>query len=269
MRSRSGPTPSWSRAVPRPTSPRCWPSPPLGRESPSSRSATARRGGAAALALSRRAGAWAWCSPAPPIADSMDVDAPLSSPTRLRAEGGRPYVVPRGGATPVGACGFAGRRRGAGSPSSPSSPPAWCSPSAQAAASPGCSRASSSSGSAVDVGVVGAPAGRRDRTQVADLRRRTAHGCSASASRPLATRAGRRAGPGYGGGGRRRTRWRAHSGAQRFRRRPGLQREGAAVADRPSRRAAGPVLYWSTGGALAARRRTHHGPATAIGGSAA
>lgn len=63
------------------------------------------RDGAAALALSRRAGAAVEFTGS---ADrrSMDVHAGELA-GRLRAEGRRPYVVPRGGATPVGACGFA------------------------------------------------------------------------------------------------------------------------------------------------------------------
>lgn len=63
------------------------------------------RGGAAALALSRTAGALVEFTGS---ADrrSMDIHAGELA-GRLRAEGRRPYVVPRGGATPIGACGFA------------------------------------------------------------------------------------------------------------------------------------------------------------------
>ncbi|TCC62313.1 pyridoxal-phosphate dependent enzyme [Kribbella pittospori] len=63
------------------------------------------RDGAAALALSRRAGAAVEFTGS---ADrrSMDIHA-RELAGRLRAQGRRPYVVPRGGATPVGACGFA------------------------------------------------------------------------------------------------------------------------------------------------------------------
>jgi len=63
------------------------------------------RGGAAALALSKRAGA---CVEFTGSADRSSMDeraAELAS--AMRADGRRPYVVPRGGATPVGACGFA------------------------------------------------------------------------------------------------------------------------------------------------------------------
>jgi 1-aminocyclopropane-1-carboxylate deaminase/D-cysteine desulfhydrase-like pyridoxal-dependent ACC family enzyme len=65
----------------------------------------APRAGAAALALSRRAGARIDFTG---DADrrSMDVRG-LELAAKLRSEGRRPYVVPRGGATPIGACGFA------------------------------------------------------------------------------------------------------------------------------------------------------------------
>lgn len=63
------------------------------------------RGGAAALALSRRAGA---CVEFTGVADRSSMDERANElATVMRAEGRRPYVVPRGGATPVGACGFA------------------------------------------------------------------------------------------------------------------------------------------------------------------
>ncbi len=63
------------------------------------------RGGAAAVALSRRAGAVVEFTGSP---DRRSMDVYAGELTgRLRSEGRRPYVVPRGGATPVGACGFA------------------------------------------------------------------------------------------------------------------------------------------------------------------
>ena len=62
--------------------------------------------GAAALAVSKRAGAEVVFTGS---ADrqSMEVGA-RELAERLGAEGARPYFVPRGGASPVGACGFAG-----------------------------------------------------------------------------------------------------------------------------------------------------------------
>ncbi|MEV5966368.1 pyridoxal-phosphate dependent enzyme [Kribbella sp. NPDC051952] len=63
------------------------------------------RGGAAALALSKRAGARVEFTG---VADRSSMDQYAGELAgRLRAEGRRPYVVPRGGATPIGACGFA------------------------------------------------------------------------------------------------------------------------------------------------------------------
>lgn len=63
------------------------------------------RGGAAALALSRRAGARVEFTGS---ADRSSMDEHAAElATKLRAEGRHPYVVPRGGATPIGACGFA------------------------------------------------------------------------------------------------------------------------------------------------------------------
>jgi 1-aminocyclopropane-1-carboxylate deaminase/D-cysteine desulfhydrase-like pyridoxal-dependent ACC family enzyme len=63
------------------------------------------RGGAAALALSRRAGA---CVEFTGVADRSSMDERADElASAMRSEGRRPYVVPRGGATPVGACGFA------------------------------------------------------------------------------------------------------------------------------------------------------------------
>jgi 1-aminocyclopropane-1-carboxylate deaminase/D-cysteine desulfhydrase-like pyridoxal-dependent ACC family enzyme len=63
------------------------------------------RHGASALALSRRAGARVEFTGSDER-QSMEHGTQLLAEC-LRAEGGRPYVVPRGGATPVGACGFA------------------------------------------------------------------------------------------------------------------------------------------------------------------
>jgi len=63
------------------------------------------RGGAAALAVSRRAGAVVEFTGS---ADRRSMDLYAGELAgRLRSEGRRPYVVPRGGATPIGACGFA------------------------------------------------------------------------------------------------------------------------------------------------------------------
>ena len=63
------------------------------------------RGGAAALALSRSAGAQVEFTGS---ADRRSMDLRAGELAgRMRAEGKRPYVVPRGGATPIGACGFA------------------------------------------------------------------------------------------------------------------------------------------------------------------
>lgn len=64
------------------------------------------RDGAAALAVSRRAGAAVEFTGS---ADRQSMDLYAGELAgRLRSEGRRPYVVPRGGATPTGACGFAG-----------------------------------------------------------------------------------------------------------------------------------------------------------------
>lgn len=63
------------------------------------------RGGAAALALSRRAGAAVEFTGSADRNSMDEYAAELAG--RLRAQGRRPYVVPRGGATPIGACGFA------------------------------------------------------------------------------------------------------------------------------------------------------------------
>lgn len=63
------------------------------------------RGGAAALAVSIRAGATIEFTGAKDRG-TMDVRADELAAMQ-RAEGLTPYVVPRGGATPVGACGFA------------------------------------------------------------------------------------------------------------------------------------------------------------------
>jgi D-cysteine desulfhydrase len=63
------------------------------------------RGGAAALALSRRAGARVEFTGS---GDRSSMDEHAAELARkLLADGRRPYVVPRGGATPIGACGFA------------------------------------------------------------------------------------------------------------------------------------------------------------------
>jgi 1-aminocyclopropane-1-carboxylate deaminase/D-cysteine desulfhydrase-like pyridoxal-dependent ACC family enzyme len=64
------------------------------------------RDGAGALAVSRRAGAVVEFTGSHDR-DSMDERASAIAECH-RAEGGRAYVVPRGGATAVGACGFAG-----------------------------------------------------------------------------------------------------------------------------------------------------------------
>lgn len=61
--------------------------------------------GAAALAVSRRAGAEVVFTGSDDR-QSMEVGA-REVAERLGAEGARPYFVPRGGASPVGACGFA------------------------------------------------------------------------------------------------------------------------------------------------------------------
>lgn len=60
---------------------------------------------AAALTVSRRAGAHVEFTGSSDRSSMEEVAAALAE--RLRGEGGRPYVVPRGGASPVGACGFA------------------------------------------------------------------------------------------------------------------------------------------------------------------
>lgn len=207
------------------------------------------RGGAAALALSRRAGA---CVVFTGSADrsSMDQRAAELADT-LRAEGRRPYVVPRGGATPVGACGFA--VAGVELVSQLTESVSVVIPVGSGGSIAGLLAGLASAGSAIDV--VGVSVSRpveEIETQVA--KRATECARLLGITKPLPRwRVVDGRGPGYGGG------WPeadALAGA--------LLEHSGFVADPVYNAKAllwlsghrdelpGPVLYWSTGGALAA-----------------